>query len=205
MLENPWDCAADLTAERILTLARFVADIRDEVIDRHDEELGDTRLSLGMRAYECCRTRLNQLAETGKYSWFSILTPDGRFTFKIGEVPVRFTRNDPDQLPGRKLISSDETVEQMELFAKVTPYAIVRWFIVLDTEYNRAADAVYFVGYHPSGQVVCKWEVPLARMGPVVYDTDLDLPPPVDVPEPVVGVKKPIAPESDDQNERGCP
>ncbi len=90
MTEKPWGINQDLQQDHIITLAQFIAEVRGEVIDLHNEELGDTKLSLGMRCYECCRTRLIKLADSGQYDWFSNLTETGRFTFRIGSTPVRF-------------------------------------------------------------------------------------------------------------------
>lgn len=191
MPEAPWDYSTDLARDRLITMARLIARIRDEVIELFNEELGDTRLSLGTRAYECCRTRIIKETENNQFPWLSILTPEGRFTFKIGDTPVRFTRNDPDNLPGRKLITSEETMKQMDLFSNITPYAAIIWFFVFDTYYQHAADAVYFVGYSESGDIICKWQIPLEEEVTLIHDATSLLSAPVELPEPVIGIKKP--------------
>ena len=81
MKQVPWEYNSDLSEERLTKMANFIARVRDDVIELHDEELGDTRLALGMRAYECCRTRIIDLSKDDSFPWLSILTPEGRFTF----------------------------------------------------------------------------------------------------------------------------
>ncbi len=161
MTEEPWTLNPDLNEERIVEIANFIAEVRGEVIDLHDDTLGDTRLSLGMRAYECCRSRIISEANSGTWPWLSILTPNGRFTFLIGETPVRFVRNDPEQLPSDKLIPSEETEIQMKLFADTNDHSDIRWFVVIDTFYKNVADNMYFVGYNDHGEIVSQWDIPL--------------------------------------------
>jgi len=82
----PWEINPDLTEERIKVIADLICTVRTEVVDLHDEQLGDTRLSLGTRAYECCRTRIISLAESQIHTWLGIINQEGRFTFKIGNT-----------------------------------------------------------------------------------------------------------------------
>jgi hypothetical protein len=191
MLDSPWDACSDFTQERLITVAQFIAEVRAEVIDLHDDSLGDTPLALGIRAYECCRTRLIREASRGTYPWLSILTPEKRFTLKIGATPVRFSRNDPDYLPDRKLIASPEAARQMELFSDKRDYARVRWFFVFDTSCDNAADAVYFVGYAPSGEIICQWQIPIEDPVTAVYVLDSGTSEPVEIPRAPIGVKRP--------------
>ncbi len=158
MAKKPWDINPDLNKERIAIVGNFLADVRGEVIDLHDEKLGDTALSLGMRAYECCRSRLITKDKSGDWPWFSILTSDGRFTFLIGSVPVRFVRNDPKHLPSKKLITSEEFEAHISMFPD-DEFSKIRWFFVIDTYYKNAADDMYFVGYNKHGDIISSCEV----------------------------------------------
>ncbi len=156
MTDKPTNYNSDLTDERIILLAQFFALVRGEVIERHDEEiLGDTPLSLGMRAYECCRSRLISQSELGEWPWLSILTPEKRFTFSIGNTPVRFVRNHPESLPDKKLIRSEEAEKQLDLFSDDLPLSPTHWFLVIDTYYTNAADSIYFVGYNNANEIIC--------------------------------------------------
>ena len=196
LVKDPWEINPDLQKDRIVEIASFIAEVRAEVIDRHEPELGDTRLSLGMRCYECCRTRLIYEDQNGTWPYFSVLTPTGRFTFRIGDVPVRFVRNDPDDLPGDKLVPSNETAEQMSFFPDDYRYASVRWFIVFDTFYKNVADNLYFVGYDEGGEIVSQWEIPLETGAPILSTVSPALAEAVEIDEVVVKPKQ-IAPQAE--------
>lgn len=190
MKKLPWEFNPDLTEKRLTQTATFIAMVRDEVIDLHNEALGDTRLALGMRTYECVRTRLIDESAGTSFPWLSILTPEGRFTFCIGSVPVRFTRNDPQYLPDRKLIVSESAMVQMALFSK-QEHANVRWFFVFDTYYKNAADAVYFVGYSEAGEIICQWQIPIEDSVTLVTSISSALPQAIQLDKPTVTIKKP--------------
>ena len=189
MKNFPWELNPELTEERLTQTAAFIAMVRDEVIELHDEALGDTRLALGMRTYECVRTRLIDESVGTSFPWLSILTPEGRFTFSIGGTPVRFTRNDPKYLPDRKLIVSESTMEQMTLF-KEQPFSDVRWFFVFDTYYKNAADAVYFVGYSENGEIICQWQIPIEDNVTLMSPVSNSLPEAIQLEKPSVKIKK---------------
>lgn len=193
-MEKPWDVNQDLTQERIIELANFIVSVRAEVIEMHDEELGDTRLSLGIRAYECCRIRLIVLSESKKYPWLSIITPEGRFTFCIGKTPVRFIRHDPKELPHKKLIASPEAKKKFWEQSLFPEYKCedseIRWFFVIDSYYKHPADMVYFVGYDKSGEIRSQWTVPIEEKVPFLFSTDDYKPEAVDIPAPQPILKK---------------
>ena len=200
MNQFPWNLNPDLQEYRLIELAQFIAQIRNEVIDLYDEELGDTRLSLGMRAYECCRTRIQREAGSEMFPYLSILTSEGRFTFAFGETPVRFTRNDPENLPDRKIIVSEAAMEQMNLFSDSSLYATIRWFFVFDTDFQSSADAVYFVGYSEIGEIICKWQIPIEGGVTLVSEVTDELSEAVELPEPTIGIRRPITDDKPHEN-----
>ena len=190
MHTEPWNLNPYLTKECLVILANFIKTVRSEVIERHDVMLGDTPQSLGFRCYECCRTRLNQKEEQKEWDWFSIVRPDGRFTFSINGVPVRLTRNAPEELPNRKLIVSSEAIKQMDLLKEFYPeYATLIWFFVFDTYYKNPADNVYFVGYSETGEIICQYEISLEDKAPVFGLVDSKKPEAVKQQKPPVTLK----------------
>jgi len=192
MEEMPWELNSDLTKDRIITIASLIAKKRSEVIELHDEEiLGDTPRSLGMRCYECCRTEIIRVAKDPELgSWLSILTQEGRFTFCMGDTPVRFSRNDPKDLPNKKLVTSIETQKQMDWINENQPYAEVRWFIVFDTYFKNPADAVYFVGYTETNEIICQWQIPLEDKVALISEVNASLSQPIDVPVAPIKLKR---------------
>lgn len=195
MTEKPWGINPDLKEDRIITLAQVIAEVRGEVIDRHDEELGDTRLSLGMRCYECCRTRLIRLADSKQLSWLAILNKTRRFTFLIGNTPVRFIRYDPKNLPWTKMIPSEYAARQFNLLNLLgyKQYSDLIWYFVFDTEYNHPADRIYFVGYRrnkdKSKEIVCKYQISLEDKKCLLFEVNAPELQPVEVAEAPISLK----------------
>ena len=172
MHEEPWLLAPQLKKEYLQQLANLLVQVRGEVIDRHEPDLGDTRLSLGMRAYECCRMRLIYKNNEGGWPWLSILTEQGRFTFAVNSVPVRFSRNTPNCLPDRKLIPSQEGFKQMSLLEDENHHSYLRWFLVIDTLYDMPVENAYFIGYSELNEIICQWEIPLSDQVPAISGVD---------------------------------
>lgn len=182
MENQPWELAPQLKKENLQVLADLLVQVRGEVIDRHEPDLGDTRVSLGMRAYECCRSRIIFKADEAEWPWLSIINETGRFTFAIDGVPVRFSRNDPDSLPERKLILSAEASAQMSLFESDHVLSNLRWFLVIDSPYDIPVENAFVIGYSVANEIVCKWEIPLSDQLPIVADVDANKPKAVNVP-----------------------
>jgi hypothetical protein len=201
MDEMPWELNSDLTNDRIIDIASLIAKKRSEVIELHDEILGDTPRCLGMRCYECCRTEINQVADSKIWPWLFKLTPEGRFTFRIGDTPVRFSRNDPKDLPNRKLVTSFETQKQMDLFKESNPNAEIRWFIVFDTYFKNPADAVYCVGYTETNEIICQWQIPLEDKVTLISEVDAPLSQAVDVPVAPIKLKRQLQQKNSDSDE----
>lgn len=189
MTDFPWQLNSKLKREHIIEIANYIAQIRGEVIDLYDEELGDTPLSLGIRAYECCRSRIITGQNSGKMPYLDIITPNKKFTFSINGIPVRFVRNDPDCLPSEKLVPSSETVVQIELFSDENSNANIIWFYVIDTNFKHVADNMYFVGYNENGKIICKWDIPLEEQSTRLAEIKVSKTTSVDLPKPQVRIK----------------
>lgn len=193
MKRLPWELASDLTEDKIKVVGNFLFNIRADVVDLHDEESGDTRLVLGTRAYERCRTKLASLAKSKAYPWLEILTEEGRFTFKIGNTPVRITRNKPENLADRKLILSAETKQLLftDIDKNFGPADVIRWFFVVDTPYKVPAETIYLVGYTHKKEIISKWEIPLEERVPFALTAlDENSPQPVELPPATITLKR---------------
>ena len=162
-MRNPWDINPLLNREHLIEIAQFIAEVRGEVVDRHDPDgLGDTKRGLGMRVYECSRERLIREAAFNNKSWLGILTKEKRFTFSINSVPVRFYRGHPKTPEERRLIPSIEAMYQQSLLPIEEPVASVLWFFAVETDSDHYADKITFSGFNPDTRdCICSWEVPL--------------------------------------------
>lgn len=159
---TPWEATPEFTPSRIETLAKLLADVRAEVVDLHDEDLGDTNRSLGYRAYECCCSNILRKVSTEGFEWLGIISPTGRFTFSISNIPVRFWKGDPERLPGGKLIRSPEAAMQLELFDSSCATKDLVWYIVLRTDHTKQVERAFFIGYTDMGEIAVNWEIPLS-------------------------------------------
>jgi len=163
--KKPWDFNPRITEKLLLTVIEIFRKARSDVIDLHDEALGDTRKSLGLRCYEVSRTQI--IRKSGEIEGLSVITSDGRFTFALNGTPFRGVRNDPKKLPNKKLIKSLGAIRQIELLKKdeqCSEYAELIWYIVFDTYYKHPADNIYVVGYSEKNEIICQWEVPLDKV-----------------------------------------
>ncbi|WP_258540246.1 hypothetical protein [Klebsiella variicola] len=190
-MKQPWELNPELTQERLKKLASLIRDVRDDVVDRHDDDLGDSARATGMRAYECCRTRIARASmDLEEWPWLGIVKKDGKFTFSIKSVPVRLYRGKPDSPEERRLIPCYEALSQASfLFEEVGDAADIIWFFAIEVDEFRYVDRVTFTGFLEGAQVSC-WEIPLNEKVPAISSIDAELPEPVKIEKPVVSVKK---------------
>ena len=194
--ESAWEemtClfAPSLTIERLKQLASLIRNVRDDVIDLHNEELGDSARSTGLRAYECCRTRIIRAAtQFEEWPWLGIVKDDGKFTFSIDSVPVRLYRGGPNRPEERRLIPCVEALSQMSLLpVEVGNAASVIWFFAVEVDDLRYVERVTFTGFLEGVQVSC-WEIPLDERVPAFSSIDTELPEPVKTQKASISVKR---------------
>lgn len=156
----PWDYHSDLTAARLVQVARLLRQGRHDAVERHDELIGDDNWVLGCRAYNCGRFRVIQADQTGQHSWLSILNPNLQFIFKIGVVPVRFYRGDSDEPTAKTCRIAYPELNQLAIAFEEEANDDVVFRFAIETDFDGSVDAIKFVGLRHS-QVVLSWEVPL--------------------------------------------
>ncbi|MGI3108646.1 hypothetical protein ACRRRU_14060 [Dickeya fangzhongdai] len=199
-MKQPWELNPSLTSDRLKRLASLIRDVRDDVIDRHDEDLGDSARSTGMRAYECSRTRIIRASMRQRdWPWLGIVKKDGRFTFSIESVPIRLYRGKPSSPEERRLIPSIEALSQMSLLeAEIGNIASVLWFFAIEVDESRYVERVTFSGFLDGVQVSC-WEIPLDERVAAVGLLEVDLPEPIKIEKATVSVKKKVKKAENDE------
>ncbi|GAA3708672.1 hypothetical protein GCM10022268_17480 [Sphingomonas cynarae] len=162
----PWDYHSDLTAARLVEIAKLLRQGRHDAVDRHDDTIGDDNWVLGVRAYNCGKFRVMQAHDSGNHSWLTIINPSLQFIFAIGHVPVRFYRGDADD-PSEKTcrIAYPELTQLAIAFQEEENDEMVFRFAV-ETYYDGSVDTIKFVGLRHK-QAVLTWEIPL-QLGEVV-------------------------------------
>lgn len=190
-MKQPWQLNPALKPERLKQLASLIRNVRDEVIDLHDEELGDSARSTGLRAYECCRTRIIRTSTTtNELPWLGILRDDGRFTFSIDSVPVRFYKGNPTTPEERRLIPCPEATRQMTLLSPdIGSTANIVWFFAVEVDEFRYVEHVTFTGFLEGTQVSC-WEIPLDEKVSAFNTISEDRPEPVKTQKASISIKK---------------
>lgn len=190
-MKQPWELNPELTHERLKQLASLIRDIRDDVVDRHDDDLGDSARATGMRAYECCRTRIIRAAMVPEeWPWLGIVKKDGKFTFSIQSIPVRLYRGRPTSPEERRLIPCIEALSQTSfLFEEIGDAASIVWFFAIEVDEFKYVERVTFTGFLEGTQVSC-WEIPLDEKVSAISSIDAELPEPIKVEKPTISVKK---------------
>jgi len=199
-MKQPWELNPSLTSDRLKRLASLIRDVRDDVIDRHDEDLGDSARSTGMRAYECSRTRIIRAAMRQRdWPWLGIVKKDGRFTFSIESVPIRLYRGKPSSPEERRLIPSIEALSQMSLLEpEIGNIASALWFFAIEVDEFRYVERVTFSGFLDGAQVSC-WEIPLDERVAALGLLEADLPEPIKIEKASVFVKKKVKKAENDE------
>ncbi|MCH1928757.1 hypothetical protein L9G16_01025 [Shewanella sp. A25] len=200
-MQDPWDIAPGLTPERIKRVASLIRSVRDDVIDLHDEELGDTARATGLRAYECCRQQIIWATfDSENWPWLGIIKDDGRFTFSIGGIPVRIYRGSPKSPGKRRQIACPEAHRQMTfLFEDIGESSYIRWLFAIEVDADRYVERITLTGYL-NEQQVSSYEVPLNQPVPVLSKVTETLPEPAKLNKAKVSVKKKPNEDSDVQN-----
>jgi hypothetical protein len=190
-MKQPWELNKALTSYRIKQLASLMREVRDLVIDLHDDGLGDSARSSGLRAYECCRNQIIRASSNNdEWPWLGIVKDDGKFTFSIESVPVRLYRGKPNSPEERRLIPCVEAVRQMNLLpVEVSAEASTLWFFAIEVDEFRYVERVTFTGYVNGAQVSC-WEIPLDQKVPALSIIGVERPEPVLTQKASVSIKK---------------
>lgn len=190
MMKQPWELNPALTEPRLKQLAALIREVRDSVVDLHDDVLGDSARSTGLRAYECCRNQIIRSAAV--WEWLSIVKDDGKFTFAIDSVPVRFYRGQPSNPEERRLIPCVDALRQMSLLSEdVGEAASILWLFAVEVDEFRYVERVTFTGYLNGTQVSSR-EIPLDEKVPSFSISDNDLPKAVQTQKARVSIKKSI-------------
>lgn len=189
-MKKPWELNSALIPEHLKQLASLIRNIRDEVIDKEDQNLGDTARSTGLRAYECCRTQIIRAAkDRNKWSWLGIVTDDGRFTFSINSVPIRLYRGRPSNPQERRLIPSIEALQQMSLLPiEDNTIASILWFFAVEVDNMHYVERISLTGFS-NGMQISLWEIPLDEKVSAFSTVDDELPEPIKIEKAKVSIK----------------
>jgi hypothetical protein len=159
---SPWELHPALTAERLRSCARLLANARRDALAMASYEMGDDPWSIGCRAYAFSRHRLKRTAEAGHHPWLRILDESHHFVFLIEEVPVRFYRGSAEE-PTERTLRRQE-VEAHQLSLALGPAAEEEGLLfrfAVETGEGGQVSRVVFLALRGEERTECFWPVPL--------------------------------------------
>jgi hypothetical protein len=186
MSKRPWEFHPDLSRDRLQLIAEVLRHVRTATIPLHDPGGGDTPWILGCRIYGRSADILHR---TGPqlWDWFRVIKPPLEFVFTVGDVPMRFCRDDPDYPDAQHLRVTEVEAEQHELAFGDNSVDLI-WRIVVEANPAGEAETVAVIGATRGGDVRCKYVVPELD-GSIAFISSPTRPrtgPGVQLPEPVV-------------------
>ncbi|MCR9093123.1 MAG: hypothetical protein NXI30_02795 [bacterium] len=200
--KKPWERHFSLTEERLRIVAEILRDVRNDALEDFSAERGDRAWGHGCRVYERSCEQLNRASE--KFDWLDIHDSSLHFIFKIGGVPVRFYRGDPDN-PNRNLlrICPGELEQQQQAFAFLDDNES-GWFwrIAVATDADERVLEIFMLEVRDSGETRNAWSIPLNGDVRVLHDVSAT-PQPVKLAPPVVEVRTADRKEEDGDGPSG--
>lgn len=179
----PWDFHPDLMAGRLVAVANLIATGRDAAVLRHDPSIGDDDWVLGCRAFQACRFAISTGAKSEAAPWLSVMDPSRHFLFRIGSIPLRFYRGDPEDPTHRTKSQSFPELAQLSMVFPGDDLRDVVARLAVETDLDGRAMSIHCVGTR-GDNVVFNWSIPFdAAIVPAAFDQPLgegvDLPPPL--------------------------
>lgn len=160
----PWDFHPDLTRERLIELADLVAGARDAVVQRHDPSIGDDEWVLGCRAFQACCYAISTRALSGETGWLFITDSSRHFMFRVGQIPLRFYRGDPEDSTHRTKGQSFPELQQLSLVFPGKDMRALVCRLAVETDLEGRAAGIYCVGTRGE-DVVFNWRIPFEKSG----------------------------------------
>lgn len=201
MSYKPHQLHKDLTLERITQIGNILAEARNENAFQADER--DNGWSLGCRGHAWCMNSIIELSKTT--SWITIVNPNLKFIFKIGDVEVSIYRGSSAK-PKKNLFTRAQAfpeIKQLSLFIKdpSIPEKII-WAYAIETDLDGNTTNVEFFGMSLEGDIISSVTIDIWGEKPqTIVSIDQNTEEPVEQPEPKVGLKDKIKQDSEIQNE----
>jgi hypothetical protein len=178
---EPWVAYPPLTQIRLSTIATLLRDVRQETVDKHESTDGDSEWSLGCRIYSRSCFAITQAA--ANYDWLRILNEREvlRFTFAIGNTPLRFYKGNADDPPGKYMETTFAELNQQQLTLEIDGISLrnVVLRLAIETDAARLASRVILVEMNESGSITNTYEIPFDAEGSNVVPLVV---PPVSLP-----------------------
>lgn len=183
-LPHPQHFYADLTSERLETIAAALLDIRFNTIRELDSPYDDA-YTRETPVFGRSRNKLIEMCRGGEYGWLTLASPAMDITFRIGQVPCRFFRDD-HEAPEKAGFFKRNNVD--DLFEPDESHPVMWRFIVERALTDDDEDRVFFNGYNVFQEKVSEWMY--ASAGPVLHSVGSETPPAREIPPAQIGVRE---------------
>lgn len=179
----PWDYHSDLTEERLIAIAKLIAEGRQLAVELFDEEAGDNGWTLGCRAFQFGRARILRAVDEATYPWLGVIDRTLQLIFTIGEVPIRIYRGEAEEPTDRTQRQSLNELRQLGFsFDERDEGRELAFRFAVETDVEGYVLAIKFVGLRGETALL-NWDVPLdvgASVGsvgrPATQSVELDAP-----------------------------
>lgn len=183
-LPHPQRFYADLTSDRLETIAAALLDIRFNTIREMDSPYDDA-YTRETPVFGRSRNKLIEMCRSGKYDWLTLASPAMDITFRIGQIPCRFFRDD-HEAPKKAGFFKRNHVD--DLFGVDEEHPVMWRFIVERAMTDEDEDRVFFNGYNAFQEKVSEWVY--ASAGPVLHSVGSETPPAREIPPAQVDVRE---------------
>ncbi|PYC27400.1 hypothetical protein DMO17_06570 [Aquipseudomonas alcaligenes] len=181
---HPSSFYPELTDERLAVIAEQLLDIRFNTIREMDSHYDDT-YTRETAVFGRSRNMLIDMCLSAQYDWLSLASPAMDVTFRIGQVPCRFFRDD-HELPEKVGFFKRNAVDT--LFALDESQPVMWRFVVEKALTEEDEDQVFFIGYNVFQEKVSQWTYSSASQ--VLYSIDSFTPDTKEIPPAKVEIRE---------------
>lgn len=161
----------ELTDQRLGVVAGKLLDVRYATLREMTSPFDDNYTREGA-VFGRSRNMLIDLALRGGLGWMELVNPGMDVTLRIGRVPCRFFRDDPDQ-PEKAGFFKRNAVD--DLFALDESQPVMWRFVVERALTEDDEDRVHFIGYNAFQEKVSEWVYQSG--GGMLHSVDRSVPP----------------------------
>ena len=193
---SPSSFYPELTPARLQLVAEALLDLRFETLKQMSTEFDDG-YTKETAVFGRSRNMLIQMARSDLHSWMTLVHAGMDVTFKIGEVPCRFFRDDPDS-PDKPNFFRRNAADG--LFEQDEKWPVMWRFIVEMAFAEEDEDRVVFAGYNVYQEKVSEWACDAST--PLLHSVNKDIPRSADIPAAQVDVRESEVDKSDTQTKK---
>jgi hypothetical protein len=181
---HPITFYSELSDDRLRVIATKLLDMRYSTF-REMSSPFDDNYTRETAVFGRSKNMLVEMALSGEHDWMFLGHAGMDVTFKIGQVPCRFFRDDPDS-PEKAGFLKRNAVD--DLFAIDEHHPVMWRFVVEKALTDDDEDRVFFVGYNVYQEKVSEWMYQASL--PMLHAVDQGVPAAAEIPAASVDVRE---------------